>query len=1250
MAGKRTRKLLLASGGLVGFLLVLILAMPLWFPWLLRPIAGARGVGYADYTRKGYSRFELTDVTFTNQSTVLFAKHLEGNVPSIWLWRLYVTRDNERYAAVDDWKLQIRPSANKSAQRAASSVSDQYNKVVRILAQINRLLPHALLRNGSIQAGGELVQVPQAAWDDQKLSGTVTWPKKKQQAEVIADLRPGNGSAVRVISKSLPFEAKVLITEQGNGLLLQSTNSWLTSEFVATAHFGKQGFTPQTAELESKSFSIPARELGLEGYENVKGGLLAHWLTNHFTVELTAQASPADGAQLPPVNIDLSATGNTESATVQKFKMVAPWLEASLSEGTTIQYTSPYLTDQTILQLALNLEEQRWVGAKGKLKGQVEFRPGQGALPDSTFTLSGSGLELAELTAFAQAQENRQEKALHGIEVKNLTVQGELVWPELRLTQARAETPDGSTLALQGIADLGSRMIHYGQISYQGGYLRQFLPQGFEYAQTKLSATMNGPWTNLTHSGEIQIKALKTPLAPVMDLSGSWKGEQFRLDPVQLSLHLGKSSVDLNGAVDLAKEAKVLRMVSLSMTNAGVQQLASKGPFEVRWIPTGTGTTKTGRLQLTPLSLSGTAGHIEAAGDLLWPGQGQLTAKVEDLRLEAFANLLPWATNRAFVRRLEFEGGWSNGPAVFQMTLSGAARVAKNVSLAVDGHWRGQLDGLHVDALSVSNGNQLVATLNGTLPVKLRLGNTNGWLETDAKAPLALHADISPEAFADYFKTAGLSLQNPELHAQLEGTLERPKGRVEFAAKKMQITRTNQNLPPFENVRLTGVVDQTTARVDSLSFEIAKQLVALHGELPLDEKFWSAFPKKLYLPDWKKAKAEIELNKAQLAAFGPYLPRIMSPEGEISGKLGLVPGGQLAGALTVSNARTYPIGNIGAVRDILVRLRFLERKALIEATADVGGNPMPVTGTIDMSGDQWLSGQLPPFEMKVIAAKAPLSRTPELILKSDLNVTVSYDGKTPVTISGNVNLRDGFYLRDLSDLTSGKISTPTRRPPYFSIEQEPLADWRLRMTVTGEKFLKVRSPLFNGVVSTALRLQGTLREPLATGELKVNSGEIRFPFATMPITQGLIVLTSENPYRPQLTVSAAARTFGYDIKMDLSGFADKPVIQFSSTPALSSEQILLMVSAGELPRGELTFSNTQKAQRLALFVGKDLLSELGFSGDANRLTIRSGEDISEAGRPTYSVEYKLQKDLSVIGEYDRFNDFNLMLKWRVFSR
>ena len=46
----------------------------------------------------------------------------------------------------------------------------------------------------------------------------------------------------------------------------------------------------------------------------------------------------------------------------------------------------------------------------------------------------------------------------------------------------------------------------------------------------------------------------------------------------------------------------------------------------------------------------------------------------------------------------------------------------------------------------------------------------------------------------------------------------------------------------------------------------------------------------------------------------------------------------------------------------------------------------------------------------------------------------------------------------------------------------------------------------------------------------------------------------------------------------------------------------------------------------------------------------SGEQISEQGRPTYHVEYKLTPRWYVVGEYDRFGDFNAGLKWRIYSK
>jgi len=95
-----------------------------------------------------------------------------------------------------------------------------------------------------------------------------------------------------------------------------------------------------------------------------------------------------------------------------------------------------------------------------------------------------------------------------------------------------------------------------------------------------------------------------------------------------------------------------------------------------------------------------------------------------------------------------------------------------------------------------------------------------------------------------------------------------------------------------------------------------------------------------------------------------------------------------------------------------------------------------------------------------------------------------------------------------------------------------------------------------------------------------------------------------------------------------------------------------MLTAGQIPRGVgATASTQQRAQGLALFVGKNLLSDFGLGGGGQeRLTVRSGEEITETGRPTYDIEYQLSRRWSIIGEYDRFDQYNLNLKFKAYSK
>src|SRR5436305_369944 len=109
---------------------------------------------------------------------------------------------------------------------------------------------------------------------------------------------------------------------------------------------------------------------------------------------------------------------------------------------------------------------------------------------------------------------------------------------------------------------------------------------------------------------------------------------------------------------------------------------------------------------------------------------------------------------------------------------------------------------------------------------------------------------------------------------------------------------------------------------------------------------------------------------------------------------------------------------------------------------------------------------------------------------------------------------------------------------------------------------------------------------------------------------------------------------------------------FRALPAYAIA-IISMISPSwcrvELPLGGLSLSRPQRAQSLVLFVGGDLLAKLGFGDDKEqRLTIQSGEQLSEQGRPTYNVEYELTPRWSLVGEYDRFNAYNAGLKSRIY--
>jgi translocation and assembly module TamB len=71
---------------------------------------------------------------------------------------------------------------------------------------------------------------------------------------------------------------------------------------------------------------------------------------------------------------------------------------------------------------------------------------------------------------------------------------------------------------------------------------------------------------------------------------------------------------------------------------------------------------------------------------------------------------------------------------------------------------------------------------------------------------------------------------------------------------------------------------------------------------------------------------------------------------------------------------------------------------------------------------------------------------------------------------------------------------------------------------------------------------------------------------------------------------------------------------------------------------------------LGAYLGQSLISSVGGdSSQAERMSISSGERISQQGRETYEIEYRLNDRFSLVGEYDEFDAYNAGVKYRLFA-
>src|SRR5215204_6970841 len=143
MRRRRGKRFLIWTSVLLGIGVLALALLPVWLPWILRPIANHYGVFYASYRRVSYSRFALGELTFTNQNIRVRAERFESLVPTTWLFRLKWD-GGQRFIAGENWELVTQPKTS-TASRRERSLHANVRQIQNVVARVQQWIPSAAL-------------------------------------------------------------------------------------------------------------------------------------------------------------------------------------------------------------------------------------------------------------------------------------------------------------------------------------------------------------------------------------------------------------------------------------------------------------------------------------------------------------------------------------------------------------------------------------------------------------------------------------------------------------------------------------------------------------------------------------------------------------------------------------------------------------------------------------------------------------------------------------------------------------------------------------------------------------------------------------------------------------------------------------------------------------------------------------------------------------------------------------------------
>ncbi|MGZ6255153.1 MAG: translocation/assembly module TamB domain-containing protein [Candidatus Chromulinivorax sp.] len=166
-------------------------------------------------------------------------------------------------------------------------------------------------------------------------------------------------------------------------------------------------------------------------------------------------------------------------------------------------------------------------------------------------------------------------------------------------------------------------------------------------------------------------------------------------------------------------------------------------------------------------------------------------------------------------------------------------------------------------------------------------------------------------------------------------------------------------------------------------------------------------------------------------------------------------------------------------------------------------------------------------------------------------------GEMQPTLQGNLivdkaQLKGNIFSQEFQDRLAGAVQGSTQQDIACNLD----------VLIQTKEPVSVQTSFLQAQVHLDLHISNTIAKPEVEGIIDIVSGELKFPYKSLFITQGQILCMQKNVADPTIEFVAKGKIKRYDITMRATGTVTDQQIHFESSPYLTEEQIVALLLTG----------------------------------------------------------------------------------------